>query len=61
MDAINKSYVFFAILIDCYVNSTERAAANLLLYDILIDAVFGAPIILTSDVLGSSIECFLLP
>lgn len=56
----NKTHIFFTILIDCYMDSAEGTATNLLLYDILINAVFGTSIILTGDVLGSGIECFLL-
>jgi hypothetical protein len=40
-------------------HSAERPAAYLLLDDVLIDAVLGAPVIFAVAVLGAGIECFL--
>jgi hypothetical protein len=46
-------------LIFCEMNSAKRASTDLLLNYILVDAMFGNTVILTSDILGSGIEGFL--
>jgi len=49
-----------AILVNSDMDSAERASADLLLDDILIDLVLSTPIVLACDILRSSIEGFLL-
>jgi len=51
--------ILLAILVDGEVDSAERAAANLLLDQVLVDAVLGAAVILAVAVLGAGIERFL--
>lgn len=51
--------VLLAILVDSEVDGAERAAANLLLDQVLVDAVLGGAVILAVAVLGARIERFL--
>jgi hypothetical protein len=53
-------HIFVPILIDCYMNGSERPTANLLSDHILIYSVFSSAVILAESVLRSSIECFLI-
>lgn len=49
-----------AILVDSQVDSAEGAAADLLLDQVLVDAVLGGAVILAVAVLGARVERFLL-
>lgn len=50
--------IFLAILVDSQVDSAEGAAADLLLDQILVDAVLGGAVILAVAVLGARVERF---
>lgn len=54
-----STYIFSAILINCYVNSTKRATTNLLLDGVLVDPMLSTPIVLTGHIFRTRIECFL--
>ena len=49
-----------AILVDSQVDSAEGAAADLLLDQVLVDAVLGGAVILAVAILGARVERFLL-
>ena len=51
--------ILLAILVDGEVDGAERAAANLLLDQVLVDAVLGGAVIFAVAVLGARIEGFL--
>jgi len=53
-------HIFLAVLIDSQVDSAEGAAADLLLDQVLVDAVLGGAVILAVAVLGARVERFLL-
>ena len=53
-------HIFLAILVDCQVDGAEGAAADLLLDQVLVDAVLGGAVILAVAVLGARVERFLL-
>ena len=52
--------IFLAILVDGEVDCAERASSNLLLDQVLVDAVLGGAVIFAVAVLGARIEGFLL-
>jgi hypothetical protein len=52
-------HIFFAILVHGQMHCSKRSPPNLLLYQVLVDAVLGGAIILTVAVLGPRVECFL--
>jgi hypothetical protein len=51
--------ILLAVLVDCEVDGAEGTPANLLLDQILVDAVLGGAVILAVAVLGARIEGFL--
>lgn len=51
--------ILLAVLVDGEVDGAEGAPANLLLDQVLVDAVLGAAVILAVAVLGAGIEGFL--
>ena len=51
--------ILLAVLVDGEVDGAEGATANLLLDQVLVDAVLGAAVILAVAVLGARIEGFL--
>jgi hypothetical protein len=51
--------ILLAVLVDGEVDSAEGATANLLLDQVLVDAVLGAAVIFAVAVLGAGIEGFL--
>ena len=53
-------HIFLAILVDGQVDGAEGAAADLLLDQVLVDAVLGGAVILAVAVLGARVERFLL-
>ena len=53
-------HIFLAILVDSQVDSAKGAAADLLLDQVLVDAVLGGAVILAVAVLGARVERFLL-
>lgn len=55
----STTYVFFAILISCYVDSTIRATADHKVNCVLVDFVMRGAIFLVIGKLGDSIEGFL--
>jgi hypothetical protein len=54
-------HIFLTVLVDGEVDSSKGAATNLLLDQVLVDAVLGAAVILAVAVLGARIERFLRP
>lgn len=52
-------HIFLAILVYGEVDRSKRAAANLLLDQVLVDAMLGAAVIFAVAVLGARIEGFL--
>lgn len=52
-------HIFLSILVHCQMYGAKRPPSDLLLYQVLVDAVFGCAIILAVAVLGACIECFL--
>jgi hypothetical protein len=52
-------HIFCAVLVDCQMDSAKGPAANLLLDEVLVDAMLGGPVILAVAILGASIEGFL--
>ena len=53
------TYEFFAILINGKVDCAKGASPNLLLDDVLVDAMLSGTVIFAGDVLGVSIQRFL--
>lgn len=53
------AHIFLSVLIYRKVYRAERAATNLLLYQVLIDTMLGGTIIFTVTVLRTCIACFL--
>ena len=53
------TYEFLAILIKGKVDCAEGASPNLLLDDVLVDAMLSSTVIFACDVLGVSVERFL--
>ena len=52
-------HIFLAILVDGKMHGSKRPAADLLLHQILVDAVLGSAVVLAVAVLGPCIERFL--
>jgi hypothetical protein len=52
-------HIFLAILVHSEMHCSKRAPANLLLDQVLVDAVLGGPVILAVAVLGARVERFL--
>ena len=52
--------IFLAVLVDGEVDCAEGASANLLLDQVLVDAVLGGAVIFAVAVLGARIEGFLV-
>lgn len=55
----DTSDIFSAILVCRYMHSAKGTTTDFLFYDVLVNSMLGAPIVLTGHILGTSIECFL--
>lgn len=50
-------HIFLAVLINSQMHGPKRAPSNLLLDDILIDAVHGSSVIFAIRILGVRVQC----
>lgn len=56
---VGGSHIFGAILVHGKMDGTKRSPTNLLLYDVLIDAMDSGAIVITATVMRAGIEGFL--